>query len=36
MKKAEVQVKGSMIKSFSLMQKSMDLISWHIHLIAKL
>ena len=36
MEKAEMQVKGSFTKSFSLMQKSMDLITWHIHLIAKL
>ena len=36
MKKAEVQVKESIKNSLSLMQKSMDLITWHIHLIAKL
>lgn len=36
MEKTEMQVKGSIKNSLSLMQKSMDLITWHIHLIAKL
>lgn len=36
MEKTEMQVKGSIKNSLSLMQKSMDLITWHIHLITKL
>ena len=36
MEKAKMQVKGSIKNSLSLMQKSMDLITWHIHLNSKL